>query len=87
MMKKQWPLRAVLLSCAAIALASCQGSSGSPFGSLFGSAAAPPPACSAAGGDDGQVAKLQKENAKLKRQLAQAMEDNATLRDLAAKKW
>jgi len=87
MMKKQRPLRAILLLCAAIGLASCQSSSGSPFAGLFGAPPAPPPSCGAANADEGRVVKLQKENARLRRQLAQAMEDNATLRDLAAKKW
>lgn len=85
-MKKLRPFRAILLLCASIGLASCQSSSGGPFAGLFGSTP-PPPSCNAANSDDGRVAKLQKENAWLKRQLAQAMEDNVTLRDLAAKKW
>lgn len=76
-----------LLCAAAIGLASCQSSSGGPFASLFGAPEAPPPACNAPSPDTAHIVKLQKENAKLKKQLAAEQEDNATLRDLAAKKW
>src|SRR5271156_2365485 len=83
MMKQRRPVWLGLVICAAsIGLASCQG------GTLFGSApeAAPPPACTVVQ-DDGRVKSLQAENAKLKKQLADAMRDNAMLRDLAVKKW
>jgi hypothetical protein len=76
-----------LLCAAAICLASCQSSSGGPFSSLFGAPEAAPPSCKAPSPDTAHIVKLQKENARLRKQLAAEQEDNATLRDLAAKKW
>lgn len=76
-----------LLCAAALCLASCQSSSGGPFAGLFGAPEAAPPSCSAPSPDSARTVKLQKENAKLRKQLAAEQEDNATLRDLAAKKW
>lgn len=86
-MKKQRPVWFTIVLCAAaMGLASCQSLSDHPFGNLFGAAETPAPACSTVN-DDSQLKKLQAENAKLKKQLADAMQDNATLRDLAARKW
>jgi hypothetical protein len=84
-MKQQRPIRLGLVICvAAMGLAACQGLSD---GTLFGTPqAAPPPACPVAG-DDGRMKSLQAENLKLRKQLADAMRDNAMLRDLAVKKW
>ncbi|MGH7033694.1 MAG: hypothetical protein ACREFL_08195 [Stellaceae bacterium] len=75
-----------LLCAAALCLASCQSSSGGPFAGLFGAPEAPP-SCNAPIPDTARLVRLQKENAKLRKQLAAEREDNATLRDLAAKKW
>ncbi len=87
-MKQQRPIRlglGLIMCVAAMGLASCQGLSD---GTLFGGApdAAPPPACPVTN-DDIRVRNLQAENAKLRKQLADAMRDNAMLRDLAVKKW
>ena len=85
-MKQQRRIRLGLVICvAAMSLAACQGLSD---GTFFGGApeAAPPPACPVAA-DDTRVRNLQAENAKLRKQLADAMRDNAMLRDLAVKKW
>ena len=76
-----------LLCTAAICLASCQSSSGGPFASLFGAPEAAPPSCKAPSPDTAHIVKLQKENARLRKQLAAEQEAHATLRDLAAKKW
>ncbi|HXS42412.1 MAG TPA: hypothetical protein VN766_19615 [Stellaceae bacterium] len=87
-MVNQQAFRVIPLLCAAaLGLAACQSSSGGPFAGLFGSPEAAPPSCKAPSPDTAGLVKLQKENAKLKKQLAAAQEDNATLRDLAAKKW
>ena len=86
-MKKQRPVWLVIVMCSAvIGLASCQNPSDNPFANLFGPAPTPSPSCSATA-DAGVVTKLQAENAKLKKQLAEAMQANAMLRDLAAKTW
>jgi hypothetical protein len=86
-MKKQRPVWFVMVICsAALGLASCQNPSDNPFANLFGSAPTPSPSCSATA-DTSVATKLQAENAKLKKQLADAMHDNAMLRDLAAKTW
>ena len=70
----------IALCSAAMSLSACENFSGN----LFGAAAPRTPSCEAA---NDEVAKLQADNAKLKKQLADAMKDNATLRELAAKKW
>lgn len=84
-MKQRRPVCLGLVICvAAMGLASCQGLSG---GNLLGTPqAAPPPSCTVVN-DDGRMKNLQAENVKLKKQLADAMRDNAMLRDLAVKKW
>jgi hypothetical protein len=86
-MSKQRPVSLMIVLCvAALGLSACQSLSDHPFENLFGTAKTPPPACAAVN-DESQLQKLQAENAKLKKQLADAMQDNATLRDLAARKW
>ena len=79
-MKKQPTLWLTMIVCTApVGLSSCQSL-------LEGPAATPPAACSTVN-DESLVTRLEKENARLKKQLADSMQDNATLRDLAAKKW
>lgn len=86
-MKQQRPVSFVIVLCAAaFGLSACQSLSDHPFDNFFGTAKTPVPSCAAVN-DDSQLQKLQAENAKLKKQLADAMQDNATLRDLAARKW
>lgn len=85
-MKQLRPVSLGLVIGAAIGLAACQGPSDGPFGKLFGAPETPAPACAAVA-DDGRTKNLQAENARLKKQLADAMRDNAMLRDLAVKKW
>ena len=85
-MKQQRPIRfGIVIAIAAIGLSSCQNLSD---GRLFGGTPeqAPAPPCAVVH-DDGRLKSLQTENAKLKKQLADAMQDNAMLRDLAVKKW
>jgi hypothetical protein len=86
-MKKQRPVSFVIVLCVgALGLSSCQSLSDHPFEKFFSTPKTPAPSCAAVN-DDTQVQKLQAENAKLKKQLADAIQDNATLRDLAARKW
>jgi hypothetical protein len=86
-MKMQRPVTSVIVLCAAaMGLASCQSLADHPFDNLFGTAKTPAAACATVN-DPSQLQKLEVENAKLKKQLADAMQDNATLRDLAAGKW
>jgi hypothetical protein len=86
-MRKQRPVSLMIVLCAmALGLSSCQSLSDHPFENFFGTAKNSAPSCVAVN-DDSQLTKLQAENAKLKKQLADAMQDNATLRDLATRKW
>jgi len=85
-MNKQRPVWIVIVLCSfTIGLTSCQNLQ-NPFANLFGppaetSGSPPPLACTATDNDSARRLKvLEAENAKLK-------QDNAMLKDLAAKKW
>ena len=82
-MRKHPPIRLIVLCASAMGLAACQSISD---GGVFGTAEKPLASCDSTN-EHAQTTKLQKENAKLKRQLAETLQDNATLRDLASKKW
>ena len=85
-MKPQRPFFVMIVLCAAaLGLSACQSLSDHSFENFFGTAKTAP-SCVAVH-DDSQLQKLQAENAKLKKQLADTMQDNATLRDLAARQW
>ncbi len=87
-MMKQHPIWFLAFAgTVATALASCQSLSDHPFGNLFGAGETPSAPCGVAASDSAPVTKLQAENAALKKQLAEAMRDNAMLKDLAAKNW
>jgi hypothetical protein len=86
-MRKRSPIWFFVLLCAAATgLASCEGMSEGPFRDMFGATEKPAASCGPTS-DGSRMTRLEKENAKLKKRLAETMQDNATLRDLAAKKW
>ena len=86
-MRKRSPIRFFILLCAAAtSLSSCESVSEGPFHDMFGATEKPTVSCRPKN-EHGRVTRLEKENAKLRKRLAEAMRDNATLKDLAAKKW
>jgi hypothetical protein len=86
-MRKRSPIGVFVVLCAAATgLASCESISQGPFHDMFGTTEKPAVSC-APTNDESRMARLEKENARLKKRLAETMQDNATLRDLAAKKW
>jgi hypothetical protein len=91
-MKKQRPVCTfIVLFVLAAGLAACQTPVSNPFANLFKSSAPPPPppgpSCTDVNNyDQRRIRTLEAENAKLKKDLADATQDNAMLRDLTTKK-
>jgi hypothetical protein len=90
-MKKQRPVCTfIVLFVLAAGLAACQTPVSNPFANLFKSAPPPPPpgpSCTDVNNYDlRRIRTLEAENAKLKKDLADATQDNAMLRDLTTKK-
>jgi hypothetical protein len=93
-MKKQRPVcTLIVLLALTTGLAACQTPVSNPFKNLFGSSAPPPPpppsgpSCTDVNNYNlRRIRTLEAENAKLKKDLADATQDNAMLRDLTTKK-